>query len=461
MRPVRVMHVGWGMLPYWGGGMVSYQRALMVGLSRLGYDVVAVIASGRTGSRKSRVASGRPWGAVRVIELTNALDPRVVKFLSPKMHCTGSALSGMVLDCVARERPELVHLHDLRLYSADLIDAIAAMSIPIVKTTHNYWELCPQGDLSYKTRELCTGYRNGESCVRCLAALPYRSPGGVRRSKDRPHEWISALGWGFLERWRRRATLPPSSPYPAALHRADEYCLRREFLVERLNKLQALICPSHGCANLFVGAGIDPKIVHIICHSSESLDGIIPKPIRGSELPVTFAYCGGASSQKGFDILAKAFMQLDQARARLVLYDCNHHDISHQLRRLNVWVRPRYDPDPAAINRAFSDIDVGVVPSQCYEVFGLVGVEFLQARVPVIGSDIGGIPEWLTHGVNGLLVPPGDVNALACAMEAFVADPTLVERLQKGIRPWKSFHEHCAEVAQLYCELLGLPSVRS
>jgi len=57
-------------------------------------------------------------------------------------------------------------------------------------------------------------------------------------------------------------------------------------------------------------------------------------------------------------------------------------------------------------------IDIFVLPSLC-EGFGLVNLEALAAGLPVVASDTGGVSEAVHDGINGLLVPPGDVAALA------------------------------------------------
>ena len=80
--------------------------------------------------------------------------------------------------------------------------------------------------------------------------------------------------------------------------------------------------------------------------------------------------------------------------------------------------------DDAAKNYLLSACDVLVAPS-LYESFGLMYVEAMRAGKPVIGSNAGGIPEVVDDGETGLLVPPGDVPALAEAMLRLGADADL------------------------------------
>jgi glycosyltransferase involved in cell wall biosynthesis len=67
--------------------------------------------------------------------------------------------------------------------------------------------------------------------------------------------------------------------------------------------------------------------------------------------------------------------------------------------------------------------DVGIFPSVGDEAFGITIAEAMSCGTPVIGSHIGGIPEVIgNEGHCGLLVPPGDVGALAQAMQTLIAD---------------------------------------
>ena len=71
-----------------------------------------------------------------------------------------------------------------------------------------------------------------------------------------------------------------------------------------------------------------------------------------------------------------------------------------------------------------------VAPSVWPEPFGLVALETAAAGKPIIASDTGGLRDLVVHGETGLLVPPGDRDALRAAIERMLADATL--RAQMG-----------------------------
>ena len=63
------------------------------------------------------------------------------------------------------------------------------------------------------------------------------------------------------------------------------------------------------------------------------------------------------------------------------------------------------------------------------EGLGVVLLEAMSYRVPVIGSRIGGITDIIVDGESGLLVPPGDAEALAAALRRLGDDPAFARRL--------------------------------
>ncbi len=85
------------------------------------------------------------------------------------------------------------------------------------------------------------------------------------------------------------------------------------------------------------------------------------------------------------------------------------------------------------VPNVLADTDVFVLPSRT-EAFPNVLLEAMASRLPVVASDVGGIPELVEHERNGLLVPVGDAEALAAAIRRLIEEPALADTLAAAAR---------------------------
>ncbi|HVG97224.1 MAG TPA: glycosyltransferase family 4 protein [Chloroflexota bacterium] len=102
--------------------------------------------------------------------------------------------------------------------------------------------------------------------------------------------------------------------------------------------------------------------------------------------------------------------------------------------------------------------DLFVCPSEWDEPFGTVNVEAMAAGTPVVASRVGGIPEAVTDGETGLLVPPADPPALAAALEALIDDAGRRHRMAAAARARAAaftWERAAARLDELYREVLG------
>ena len=99
-------------------------------------------------------------------------------------------------------------------------------------------------------------------------------------------------------------------------------------------------------------------------------------------------------------------------------------------------------------------IDILVMPSICPEVSGLSISEAFANKVPVIATDIGGIPEIVRDGHNGLLFKRGDVLDLKQKMESVINEPGLIQKFKENIRGVRSVNEECDELFSIYEKLV-------
>ncbi|MEO8998290.1 MAG: glycosyltransferase family 4 protein [Rhodanobacter sp.] len=101
----------------------------------------------------------------------------------------------------------------------------------------------------------------------------------------------------------------------------------------------------------------------------------------------------------------------------------------------------------------YSAFSMLAFPSLATETFGRVSVEAQAAGVPVLGSDIGGIPETLDAGVTGLLLPPGDITAWREAILR-LCDPSLRMPMGVAAREYVQKHFSTLVIASEFLQIL-------
>jgi glycosyltransferase involved in cell wall biosynthesis len=105
---------------------------------------------------------------------------------------------------------------------------------------------------------------------------------------------------------------------------------------------------------------------------------------------------------------------------------------------------------PSAVPKRLACAGALVLGSTWPENAPLVILEARAAGCPIVAPDIGGIPELVQHDRDGLLYPPGDVAALALALEE------AAERTWEDVRAPPSLQGHMDRLESLYCEVAGL-----
>ncbi|MGA8278759.1 MAG: glycosyltransferase [Rhodanobacteraceae bacterium] len=175
---------------------------------------------------------------------------------------------------------------------------------------------------------------------------------------------------------------------------------------------------------------------------------------------------GRLSYYKGFDILIDALARAPHARLLLVGSGELERSLRQRASRLDVEDRITFAGavDDDALASACAAADAFVLPSlDRSEAFGLVLLEAMRARLPIIASAIpgSGIGHVMVDGETGLLVKPGDAEALGGAIAELESDPALRRRLgDAGHARWQRLFtlEHSAtQVLDLYREFLDSP----
>jgi phosphatidylinositol alpha 1,6-mannosyltransferase len=227
--------------------------------------------------------------------------------------------------------------------------------------------------------------------------------------------WAADAAWAWLRRVHRSAdiTLAPSTPTLFALHR-------------------------NGFGRLALwGRGVD-----LDRFSPARLDDALRRRLAPHG-EVLVGYVGRLAPEKGCEDLA-ALAGLHGARLVVV----GDGPSAPRLRRLlpeAAFLGFLHGQDLA---RAYASLDVFVHTGR-HETFGQTLQEALASGVPVIAPRVGGPVDIVRHGVNGLLVPPGDRTRLRGAVEAVVRDGRLCATLTDGARTSVQDRSWSAVVQQL------------
>ncbi len=152
--------------------------------------------------------------------------------------------------------------------------------------------------------------------------------------------------------------------------------------------------------------------------------------------PATFVFVGRLTRQKALEVAIGAVARVPGARLLVIGDGPDRERLEHLVRSSGsadriafLGVRPR-----AEALAIVAGCDAALLTS-AWENFPHAAVEALSVGVPVVSTAVGGVPEVVHDGVNGLLVPPGSVDAVAVALTRTLEEPGLRDRLAAAARP--------------------------
>lgn len=190
------------------------------------------------------------------------------------------------------------------------------------------------------------------------------------------------------------------------------------------NRLDAMIFVSHLAKNEFMSTSpvIDTAKVHVIHNSIKQLPATTD---NGQHNGLALMFHGRLSPEKGIDTLLKAFAQAQIADARLIIVGSGNQEYVKELQTIaenaGIAQQVTWAGHTSDIHPLIAKADIGVCPSRARESFGLSVVEYMAHGKPVITTNNGAQPEYITDGKDGILIAPDDIGALATAMQSLVS----------------------------------------
>jgi len=200
-----------------------------------------------------------------------------------------------------------------------------------------------------------------------------------------------------------------------------------------LRSARHVFCPSAYLRDVALRWGLDPERVSVLPNPAPELPDL---PSR-EELRAAFGlegnalvFAGRLGPQKALGTALEALVDVPDATLTVVGDGPERAALERRARELGLDGRVSFlgSMGRGQVLRLFRAADASVL-SSAWENFPHTVVEALAAGCPVIATAVGGVPEVVRDGENGLLVPPGDPAALGAAIARFFGDDELRARL--------------------------------
>lgn len=275
-------------------------------------------------------------------------------------------------------KPDVVHLHNIHSYLSPVVGELAHQyGARVVWTLHDYKLVCP----SYSCR-----LPDGKNCEQCIN-------GDIAVIK---HKCMKG------------------SALQSFIADVEARYWSRQRLVGFTDKF---IAPSAFMSRKMQQGGLPESKLTVVCNfiDPSKYDKIKSTPVK-SDRQHSFCYIGRLSEEKGVRTLIKAAV-----KANVVLNIAGGGPLLEELKEKyrknkNIHFLGHLSAEKTA--ELLMNSQASIMPSECYENNPLGVIESLCAGTPVIGANIGGIPE-LIDNESGIVYPSGDVEELADKLTSF------------------------------------------
>ncbi|KTT30352.1 glycosyltransferase family 4 protein [Pseudomonas rhizoryzae] len=385
--------------PHVGGGAELILQRSVEGFQQRGHEVCVLVTGPAAGLVQEQVNGVRVYRAgLKNLywPLTQQRPGPLARFGWHFRDQYNKSMRTPLREVLQRERPDLVVCHNLSGWSVSAWDEIRASGTPLVQVLHDMYLLCPKNTL----------FKKGQSCQKLC---------GSCAALRRPH----------------------------AAHSAQ---------------VDAVVGVSRYLLETIRDKGYFQGVPAQVIHNSSLIDGNHEaRPPSPAGNPLRFGYLGTLSENKGVGWLIEQFQRLS-LNATLTIAGKGQLAYEEQLKAM---------ADPSRVSFVgyqrpqdfFNSIDVFVVPSLWAEPFGMVAVEACAFQKPVIASRMGGLPEIVRDGVNGLLCNPADRDSLGRALQRLHDDAELRQRLsllsRSAVAPLLSLEPMLDDYHRLFEQVLG------
>lgn len=269
-------------------------------------------------------------------------------------------------------KPDVAHTNNLFNMSPLILKYIKERNIKIVHTLRDYWFICPKSTLLNIKGDPCTKYCTEHNAFSCLSHVVYR-----------------------------------------------------DYFKSFTKYIDTVTAPSQFTLDLFVNMGYFRHnnticIPNAIDFDENEVKNIINERMRKKKNIVNYLFIGNLLKSKGIQYLIESFKCTKNENSRLII--CGDGDLKDYVRKSVlsdnriIYKGAIYEEEKKNV---LLESDVLIIPSIWYEPFGRVIIEAYKYGMPVIGTNMGGIPEIIDKDVSGVVISALNKDELIDAINHF------------------------------------------
>lgn len=320
------------------------------------------------------------------------------------------------LQAVNSFKPDVIHFQHIHtILPFSLLTQSIALKVPTLITLHDFWYICPKTYMLNEDGTLCNGPTSPEKCAKCFL-----------KNESLTDTSGKNLFYYFSNLFAKRIEMSRLIFLNANLTTAPS-----KFLLEKYKEYVTFN------KSLRIPLGLDATRQHFQKNNSG---------------PIRFGFLGNITALKNVHGLIDSFSRTSGTASLHIYGKISDNDILKKIKNMSlidsrIIFHGSYTPND--LRKILSQIDIGVVPS-FFENYPLVIREFLSAKIPVIASRVGGIPEIIKHNENGLLFDPLIKDDLLNNLQIIIDNPELVSKLSFQINPIKTIDQDASIWSEIY-----------
>lgn len=423
---MKILHYALGFPPYRTGGLTKYCMDLMLYEISCGHEV-GLIWPGQIGFFSSglRIRKGADYKKIKNYELINPLPVPLDEGIREITAYTKTGNKAFYQEFLRKIKPDLLHIHSLMGLHAELVEAASELGIRIVFTTHDYFGLCPKANL-FKQGVACADDHECRDCVACNAtALSIKK---IRLLQSPLYRTMKDTAIVKKLRKRHRQAFSEAKleenlqgPGPSSVS-GEEYQRLRAYYQKIFTKFDLIHFNSQLTKEIY-SRYIDTSKGQVIPITHLDIKRNKKHEKRQSE-KLRLVYLGPAKQYKGYSVLVKALDGLwdfGQRDFELHMYQSVPECRPYMIAKANGY---RYEE----LEAIFSEADVLIAPSICYETYGFTVLEALSFGTPVIVSDAVGAKDII--GEAGIIIRANHPEELKVTVDKLIRDKKKLEYMK-------------------------------